>query len=426
MNPRSQEILQKAVEASHRCIASNQIMYDMLVPYQANKWVQGALAIIKKIDAIDKTALEIDPPTDTYIHFTIDLMKQIDQLNGCLKKWEQAVENNRGKGIMAFLEEAGSIGDDIKSALVALEKMRKEQIANNAHIHPALEPHYALQKQLLELGDLIKKLPVTQVQAYQPVVMYFNEVYKKSLGYTNYHIDLLENTKKGVGILNIDELIKQRRAKIRNMFAEFNELADIAEAEAEAEEQQAVLNQFSANTKAIRAEDQQYVEAASAIEAAVLKKVSAVVEAPVLKLGVSDSPPSSNSATPPKSGSELSSSPHEDDMQIARLSSADVSPERSPKEGEWDEKEMPMQKNQFVGLSLQPKSAAPQLPPKVAQPAKTSMPTVTPQKSVPPVQPKKGILSGLFGKSKKSKEPGNAAATSVPQQARSGAGFNQD
>jgi hypothetical protein len=397
-------------------------MYDMLVPYQANKWVQGALAIIKKIDAIDKTALEIDPPTDTYIHFTIDLMKQIDQLNGCLKKWEQAVENNRGKGITAFLDEADPIASEILEALPVLEKIRREQIASNAHIHPALEPHYALQKQLLELGVLIKKLPVTQIEAYQPVVMYFNEVYKKSLGYTNYHIDFVEKTKKNVGALDIDGLINQRREKIKKMFAAFDKLAELEEAE-EAE-QQAALDQFSADATAIRADGQQYVEAASGVEAAVLKEVNAAVEAPVLNLNISDSPPSSNSATPPKSESDLSGSPSTDEMEIARLSSADVSSERSPKEGEWDEKEMPMQ-NQFAGLSLKPKSADPQLPPKAAQPAKMSTPAVTPQKSVPPVQPKKGILSGLFGKSKKSKEPGNAAATSVPQQTRSGAGFNQ-
>ncbi len=135
-------------------------------------------------------------------------------------------------------------------------------------------------------------------------------------------------------------------------------------------------------------------------------------ESPDHSMGTPPSPVSSmqaSSSTPPRAGSDsdqmaaasASASPSSD------RSSGDVSPERRPKKGELDEKEMPMQ-NQFAGLSLQPKAAAPQLPPKVAQPA--GSPVAAPQKpaALAPVPPKKGILSGLFG-SKKPKAPVDAA-----------------
>jgi DNA repair exonuclease SbcCD ATPase subunit len=145
-----------------------------------------------------------------------------------------------------------------------------------------------------------------------------------------------------------------------------------------------------------------------------------------------NSPPSSSSHTPP-SDSELSKSSAPsistasaaDEMEAEKFnSSADISPERSPKKGELNEKEMAMQ-NQFASFPLQPKSATPQLPPKAAQPENS--PSAAQQKPPAPVPPKKkGILSGLFGK--KSKEPAAAVAVTPPahqQQTRSGAGFNQ-
>ncbi|MCE3237076.1 MAG: hypothetical protein K0R24_57 [Gammaproteobacteria bacterium] len=129
-------------------------------------------------------------------------------------------------------------------------------------------------------------------------------------------------------------------------------------------------------------------------------------ELPDHAMGTPPSPVSSmqaSSSTPPRSGSDSDQIAAASPSPSSDRSSGDVSPERSPKkEKEVDEKEIPMQ-NQLAGFSLQPKSAAPQKP-------------------AAPVPPKKGILSGLFGK--KSKEPSATVTPANPQQqAKSGTGF---
>jgi chromosome segregation ATPase len=149
-----------------------------------------------------------------------------------------------------------------------------------------------------------------------------------------------------------------------------------------------------------------------------------------------NSPPSSSSYTPP-SDSEISKSSAlsigtasaADEMEVESFSSsADISPERSPKKGESDEKETAMQ-NQFAGLVLEPKSPAPQLLPKAAAQPPASSPAAAQQRAATPALPtKKGIFSGLFGK--KSKEPAVDVAVTPAhqqqaQQVRSGSGFNQ-
>ena len=403
MNPRSQKMLQASLEAYQRSPERDQKIYDLFLPHQKDKWIQDVLVIIKKMKAISIAELEINPRADDYIHASIDVMKQMKELDACLKKWEQAIENNRGKGITAFLDEAEPLAPEIIEARVTLEKIRREQVANNAHVHPALEPHYALKKQLLELGALIKKLPVTKVEAYQPVVMYFNEIYKKSLGYTNYHIDTLEKTRNGVGVLDIDGLINQRREKIKEMFAAFDKLAEMEEAEDN--EQQSALDQFAVGAKAIRSDGQEYLDGVSAIEVAALKQEvsAAAVEAPVLNFAGNGSPPSSGGHTPP-SDSELSSGAASaaDEMQAGKFtsSSSDVSPERSPKKGALDdEKEMPVAS--LVGVA---ESYAPQ--PSVAAPAKKGLLSklFSSKKPSPPVLPPKSVVNGN-GQKQENKAP---------------------
>ena len=164
------------------------------------------------------------------------------------------------------------------------------------------------------------------------------------------------------------------------MFAAFDKLAEMEEAEAVA--QQAALDQFAAGAKAIRADGQEYLEGASDVEAAALKQgVSAAVEAPVLNFAGSDSPPSSGGHTPP-SDSEFSGSASADEMEQAKFSSSslDSSPAGSPKKGVRSE-----EKEEVPAANLS--SAA------------------EPFASQSPAPAKKGFLGKLFGNSKKPSPP---------------------
>lgn len=247
------------IEAFQSQIESNREVRDRLALLKQDALVKDVHAIVTKIDTMYVMKMKIHLHASTYISATSNLIKQLSKLCDGIEKWEKAVESNAGKGITAFLDEAEPITDEIGTALLAAEKKRKEQIENKTHVFPSLDEHYALRKHILEINSLVKNLSDQKIKGSEIFLKYFESLsLPETLEIANGYIDSLEKMEKTKHVKRLidimDELIKNYRAKIDDMFKAFDNLAEIEEAEAD--EQQAALVKFSAEAKAIRTEGQ--------------------------------------------------------------------------------------------------------------------------------------------------------------------------
>ncbi len=336
MQPR---LLKEFIDITEKDHESSQRLLRSLASSSYIPWVRDISTIIETQDTYLTQEFKVDLPIFAFQIGYNEIHGLLDTLDRYFAAWEQAIKENAGQGVTAFLEAVDPIVDAMGEHLNALITKRKEQIANKTHL-PLVELKeslVALEKNVAEIDALMASMPAPVEKSQDIHHLLWQQMHKIQ---ANNHRSLaknmafLERTAKE----DLDGVIKKYRNQVNKVSETYNQLVDI-EAGDDVQLKEEEMTQ-SADVLAMQQERQAQRAEVSSFDST-RQKPDVEIESLVELMKAENISPASSSRNTPPNDSELASAfadssdasdAGESAMRVVlATSSSDVSPESSPK-----------------------------------------------------------------------------------------------